>query len=114
MNDTSALMMSKYYRLIMAKSRQERLRMGCSMFDTAKKIVRSAILNQNPEITAARMKAEVFLRFYGNEFSAIEQKKILNGLRSGDLSPEHLNHGDHPSADGHGEDYFPPGRISTG
>ena len=81
MNDTSALMMSKYYRLIMAKSRQERLRMGCSMFDTAKKIVRSAILNQDPKITVGRMKAELFLRFYGGEFGAAEQEKILNGLQ---------------------------------
>ena len=80
MNDTSALMMSKYCRLIMARSKDERLRMGCSMYDTAKTIVRSAILNQNPKITAGRMKAELFLRFYGGEFSAAEQKKILNGL----------------------------------
>jgi len=82
MNDTSALMTSKYNKLLMAKSRQARLRMGCSMFDTAKKIVRSAILNQDPKITAGRMKVELFLRFYGGEFSAVEQEKILNGLRS--------------------------------
>lgn len=82
MNDTSALMTAKYYRLIMARSNAERLRMGCSMFDTAKKIVRSAILNRNPKITAGGMKAEVFLRFYGSEFSETEQAKILNGLRS--------------------------------
>ena len=81
MNDTSASMTSKYNKLIMAKSKQARLRMGCSMFDTAKKIVRSAILNQNPKITAGRMKAELFLRFYGGEFSVAEQKKILNGLK---------------------------------
>ena len=81
MNDTSASMTSKYNKLIMAKSKQARLRMGCSMFDTAKKIVRSAILNQNPKITAGRMKAELFLRFYGGEFSVAEQEKILNGLR---------------------------------
>jgi len=83
MNDTSALMLSKYYQMIMARSKAERLRMGCSMFDTAKKIVRSAILNQHPEITAGRMKAEIFLRFYGSEFSVAEQAKILKGLRNG-------------------------------
>ncbi len=81
MNDTSALMMSKYYQLIMAKSKEERLRMGCSMYDTAKKIVRSAILNQNPKITPGRMKKEMFLRFYGSEFSATEQEKILKHIQ---------------------------------
>lgn len=81
MNDTSASMTSKYNKLIMAKSKQARLRMGCSMFAAAKKIVRSAILNQNPKITSGRMKAELFLRFYGGEFNAAEQEKILNGLR---------------------------------
>lgn len=87
MNDTSASMTSKYNKLLMAKSKQARLRMGCAMFDTVKKIARSAILNQRPEITAGRMKAELFLRFYGGEFSAAEQEKILNGLRSGESAP---------------------------
>lgn len=71
MNDTGVLMQSKYYQLIMAKSGEERLLMGCSMYDTAKRIVRSAIVNQNPGITDEKMREEIFYRFYGNEFKDI-------------------------------------------
>ena len=76
-NDTSPAAASQFRKLIMAKSREERLVMGCSMFDTAKQIVKDSILNQNPRVTPRRIKKEIFLRFYGMEFNISEKKKIL-------------------------------------
>jgi hypothetical protein len=66
----------------MAKSQEERLLMGCSMFGAAKQIVKDAIFNQNPGITPQRMKEEIFLRFYGMEFNKDEKGKILNVLKN--------------------------------
>lgn len=66
-----------YRNMIMQRSGEQRLRMGCSMFDTAKKIVRSAILDKNPNITEAQMKRQIFLRFYGQEFTCIEREKLF-------------------------------------
>lgn len=70
----------RYRDLMMSKSGQQRLLMGCSMYDTAKKIVRSAILNSRPEITDKDMKKEIFLRFYAQEFSRADREKFLSNL----------------------------------
>ena len=66
----------------MHKSGEERLLMGCSMYDTAKKIVCSAIYNSRPGITDAEIKREIFLRFYGLEFSQAERDKFFSALAS--------------------------------
>ena len=49
--------------------------MGCSMFGTAKKIVKASILNDNPQINDIDLKKEIFIRFYGDE---INYQKIFN------------------------------------
>jgi hypothetical protein len=63
-----------------AKSNEERLLMGCSMYDTAKQIVRSAIYNQHPGITAGQMRKEIFIRFYGQDFNRADREKFLSTL----------------------------------
>ena len=82
MFDTHRDVEIRFQNLIMSKSGEERLRMGCSMFDTAKKIVQSALASQRPGITAQEMKEETFLRFYGLDFSQTEKEKILSVLTS--------------------------------
>ena len=67
----------RFRNLMKTKTNEQRLLMGCSMYDTAKQIVRSAIYNQYPEITHQEMKKEIFLRFYGREFSRSDKEKIL-------------------------------------
>ena len=56
-----------YHELLLKKSNEERLIMGCSMFGTAKEIVKSSILNENPNISKEKLRIEIFIRFYGNE-----------------------------------------------
>jgi len=60
MNDTHPEAAARFQSLMRLKSNEERLLMGCSMYDTAKRIVKDAILNQSPEITPQRMKKEIF------------------------------------------------------
>lgn len=80
MFDTHPDIAVRFRDLMMSKSGQERLLMGCSMYDTAKQIVRSAISNSRPGITEEEMKKEIFLRFYGKEFSTADREKILVAL----------------------------------
>ena len=82
MNDTHPDVAIRFRDLMMSKTGQQRLLMGCSMYDTAKKIVRSAIYNSRPEITDEDMKKEIFLRFYGNEFNQADREKFLSALMS--------------------------------
>jgi hypothetical protein len=80
MNDTHPEMAVRFRELMMSKTGQERLLMGFSMYDTAKKIVRSSIYNSRPGITEAEMRREIFLRFYGQDFSRAEKEKLFSAL----------------------------------
>lgn len=80
MFDTHPEIAVRYRELMMRKSGQQRLLMGCSMYDTAKRIVLSAVRNQRPEITDAEMRKEIFLRFYWQEFGETDREKLLSVL----------------------------------
>ncbi len=82
MNDTHPEISVRYRDLMMSKTGQERLLMGFSMYDTAKQIVRSAIYHSRPGITNTEMRREIFLRFYGLEFSQADREKYLSVLAS--------------------------------
>ena len=82
MNDTHPDIAMRVRDLIMSKSGEERLLMGFSMYDAAREIVRSAILAEHPDMTPQDMRKEVFLRFYGQEFSQADREKILAALAS--------------------------------
>ena len=80
MNDTSPAVNAHFESLIMQKSAEERLRMGCSMFDAAKQIVKSSSLETNPSIQEKQMRREIFVRFYGQEFTESQRNGILMAL----------------------------------
>ena len=82
MNDTPPHIQKIVDELIEKKTPEERLRMASDMYDTAKKMVISSILNENPSISAQDLKAEVFLRFYGHEFSSSQKVKIITALKN--------------------------------
>ena len=80
MNDTHPEIAKLYHQLLMAKTGEERLIMGCSMFDFAKSIVSSAIKNENPGLSQFEIKKELFKRFYANDFSETQKQRILVAL----------------------------------
>ena len=82
MNDTHPDIAIRFRDLMMSKSGEERLLMGFSMYDAAREIVRSAILAQRPDITPEEMRKEIFLRFYGQEFSQADREKISKEIQS--------------------------------
>lgn len=80
MNDTDTKTQDLFYKMIMSKSGQERMKMGFSMFNLVHKQVIAAIKRDKPHADAREIKREVFLRFYRHDFSPEEQKKILSRL----------------------------------
>ena len=81
-NDTASAISDRIIKAMQAKEPAERLKMGCSMFDFSRQLVMSSILHQFPNISKTEMRRELFLRFYGSDFSSIEQKKIIKHLQS--------------------------------
>ncbi len=88
MNDTHPKTAQRFVNLMMSKSNEQRLFMGFSMYDTARQIVQNAICNQNPTITSDAMKKEIFLRFYGQQFSQAQIERILPMLTQGSKHQE--------------------------
>ena len=77
MNDPHIEITAKVKELMKLKSNEERLLMGFSMYDTAKEIVKSSIIERNPHMTVNQMRREIFLRFYGVEFTKDSRDKIF-------------------------------------
>lgn len=82
MNDTDPRIEKIYRNMLMSKSPFERLQMACSMFDTAKEIVTSSIMEKKPDISASDLRCEIFLQLYGPDFSPPQKEKILSYLRN--------------------------------
>lgn len=81
MNDTSPEIEKMLREKYMSLSGFERVQIGSSMFESAKKIVESSLPK---ELAPVEKKIQMFLRFYGHEFSELEKNKIINRLRSKD------------------------------
>lgn len=77
MKDTPPGIEQKFRRMLLERSGEERLKMGCSMHATARALVIASI----PQKDVVTVKRELFLRFYGAEFESKRRKRILRALR---------------------------------
>jgi hypothetical protein len=82
MNDTSPEMDARYRDMLMQRSGEERLKMGCAMRETARALVEASIREQDPQATLEAVRKGLFLRFYGHEFNAESREKILAAIES--------------------------------
>ena len=80
MNDTPREIDERYRAMLMQRSGEERLMMGCAMRETSRALVEAAILEQNPHATVEALRKGVFLRFYGHEFDSDVRAKILAAI----------------------------------
>ncbi len=85
MNDTSADMEERYRALLMHKTGEERLKMGCAMRDTARAFVEASLREKNPDATVAAIRQGLFLRMYGHEFDAPTRDRILTAIEQAAL-----------------------------
>jgi hypothetical protein len=82
--DTPPEVMQRYRAMLLARSPEERLKMGCSMGATARALVRASILARDPNASPAELRRAVFARFYGDEFDEGEREKIMMRLDQAD------------------------------
>jgi len=80
MKDTHAAVEQKYREMLLARSGEERLRLGCSMHATAQAIVRASVLAGDPQVSPGELRRALFLRFYGHEFEVAARERIVASL----------------------------------
>jgi hypothetical protein len=78
--DTSEAMERKYRAMLLKRSSEERLKMGCSMHAMAQALVRASALQAKPSASPATLRKILFLRFYGQDFDSATRKRILRAL----------------------------------
>ena len=82
MKDTAPEMDARYRAMLMQRSGEERLMMGCAMRETARGLVEASIREQDPQATPEAVRKGLFLRFYGHEFDAESRAKIIAAIES--------------------------------
>lgn len=81
MNDTSPDMEARYRAMVMARPPGgERLRIVSDMFDMTRSLLIAGIRATKPGITEGELRQELFLRYYGDEFSPEQCEKILAAI----------------------------------
>jgi len=78
--DTPPGLDRKFRRLLLSRSGEERLKMGCSMHATARKLAHAALVQKHPGARPAQLKRLLFLHFYGKDFAADERDRIASFL----------------------------------
>jgi len=80
MTDTSPDIDERYRTMLMQRTGEQRLIMGCAMRDTARAFVEASLREQDPLASEATIRKGLFLRFYGHEFEASTRDKILAAI----------------------------------
>ena len=79
MKDTSKEVEKVYNSLLLKKTSEERLKMGCSMFDLTCSIIKSSF----PKVLSdSEIKQRLFLRLYGPDLEEKVKKKVLQGMKN--------------------------------
>jgi isocitrate lyase len=79
MNDTHPDAAKRMHELMAAKTPEERVAYGCSMFSFAKQLAMARI-QQNGRLPAPLLRQRLFLHLYEDEFDEACRKKILAHL----------------------------------
>ena len=80
MNDTPTKIKQLYNEMLLSKSPSERLRMASRMYDSVKKLAISGIVNERQHLDQPRLRRELFLRIYGNDFPATDRERIMKKI----------------------------------
>ena len=80
MNDTSPKIRQLYNEMLLSKSPLERLRMASRMYDSAKKLAILGLLKNRKHLDPSRLRGELFLRIYGNDFSVTDRERIMEKI----------------------------------
>jgi hypothetical protein len=87
MTDTSPPLDRLYRQLLMQRSGAERMKMAGSMFATARAFAVASLRAGEPSLSAAALRRELFLRFYGGDFGPEARERIVAWLGAGAPAP---------------------------
>jgi hypothetical protein len=68
--------------MLMRRSGAERLRMGCAMFDVARRLMRAGLGDPDGMDDSPEMRARLFVRTYGTDFDPDARDRIVLWLRT--------------------------------
>ena len=80
MTDTPEEIEVRYRQMILARSGEDRVKMGCSMHATAQALVRASGEAKGKTLTPQELRRLLFIRFYEHEFEPKTCQKILTNL----------------------------------
>jgi len=80
MNDTPKKVQDLFRTLLMQRSGEERLKMGCDMFSTSRSIIRSSL--EGKGLSETEIAVQIFLRTYRSDFSPEQLARITAWLRA--------------------------------
>lgn len=81
MRDTHPEIEERFFKMIMQKSGEERLRMGFEMDAIARRLAIASIIQAIPEASEKDIKAAILERFYKNEISPEIRQKIIKRIK---------------------------------
>lgn len=82
MKDTHPAIEERFFKMIMERNGEERLRMGFEMDAIARKLVVASIIQTMPEASEKDIKAAILARFYKNEISPEVRQKIIKRIKA--------------------------------
>lgn len=88
MRDTSPDIEQRFASMIAARSPAERLMMASSMFETGRSLLRIGLKRQNPAISEEQLRAQMFLRLYGDDFTKSEFSRIISSIPNMELNAD--------------------------
>ena len=80
MKDTPPRIERKFREMLLRRTGEERLKMGCSMHATAQALAKASILQRHPGSHPVELKRLFFLHFFGADFNPEEQTRIASAL----------------------------------
>jgi hypothetical protein len=80
MPDTSPEIERLFRQMVLQRSGAERMRMGASMFSTARVVAIASLRAREPSMSEPALRRALFLRFYGVDFDPEERERIAARL----------------------------------
>ena len=79
MKDTSTEVEQRFRSMMLAQSGEDRLKMGCSMYEMAQAFVVASLEEKTPHPTREEVRRSLFLRLYGGDFDKKTPTLSLEG-----------------------------------
>jgi hypothetical protein len=81
MSDTSLEMAARYRAMVLTRPPGgARFKIASDMFDITRGLLIAGIRKARPGITEAELRQELFLRYYGDDFTPEQRERILAGI----------------------------------